>query len=130
MIRGAVNSSLEGTLRITVRGLHGERRRVSAVIDTGYNGALTLPPAVIEELGLPWCDIGSVTLGDGSTCQCDIYAGVVIWDRKPVGVFIEECDTTPLVGMELLEGFKLTMDVERRGQVTIKPLHRPRRRPH
>lgn len=130
MIKGTVNSALEGTLRIAVRGPHGERRRITAVIDTGYNGALTLPSDVIAELGLPWCDIGSVMLGDGSTCQCDIYAGAIVWDRRPVAIFIEESETTPLVGMELLEGFELNMKVHRRGQVNIKPLRGfPRRLP-
>ncbi len=126
MITGIVNSGLEGTLRITVRGPHGRRRRLHAVIDTGYNGSLTLPPVVIAELGLPWCDIGSVMLGDGSTCQCDIYSGTVVWDRRPIRVFVEESDTTPLVGMELLHGFELNLKVRRRGQVTIKPLRRGR----
>ena len=126
MITGTVNSVIEGRLRITVRGPHGQRRRISAVIDTGFNGGLTLPPDVIADLGIPWCDIGAVTLGDGSSCACDIYAGAVVWDRRPVMVFVEESDTTPLVGMELLQGFKLTMNVERHGRVTIKPLRRRR----
>ena len=121
MIKGSVNSALEGTLRLTVRGPRG-RRRITAVIDTGYNGALTLTPELVHELGLVWSDTASVILGDGSTCDCDIYAGVVIWDRKSIRIFVEEADTTPLVGMELLRGFKLTMNVERHGRVTIKPL--------
>jgi hypothetical protein len=39
---------------------------------------------------------------------------------------VEESDTTPLVGMELLHGFELNLKVRRRGQVTIKPLRRGR----
>ncbi len=122
MITGTVSTTLEGTLRITVRGPNGQRRRITAVIDTGYNGALTLPSEVIAELGIPWCDIGSVMLGDGSICECDIYADVVVWDRRPIAVFLEEADTTPLLGMELLQGFELNMKVQKRGRVTIKPL--------
>ena len=127
MITGAINAALEGVLRITVRGPRGQRRRISAVIDTGYNGALTLPPDVIADLGLSWSDSGPVVLGDGSTCDCDIYAGIVIWDRRPISILVDEADTTPLVGMELLHGFKLMMNVERRGAVTIKPLTRRRK---
>src|SRR5204863_4497439 len=89
MITGSVNSKLEAILRITVRGTNGRRKRISAVIDTGYNGALTLPPELIVELGLPWCDAGSVMLGDGSTCECDIYAGTVVWNRRPTIIFVE-----------------------------------------
>jgi clan AA aspartic protease len=122
MITGSVNSALEGILRMTVRGPHGQRKRITAVIDTGYNGALTLPPELIAELRLPWSDTGSVMLGDGSTCVCDIYAGIAVWDRRSISIFVEEANTTPLVGMELLRGFELKMDVVRRGRVTIKPL--------
>jgi clan AA aspartic protease len=122
MITGSVNSDLEAILRITVRGPDGSRKRIKAVIDTGYNGALTLPSNVIEELGLRWRDTGFVTLGDGSTCTCDIFEGTVTWDRRPVSVFVEVAETTPLVGMELLQGFKLSMDVKRRGRLTIARL--------
>ena len=65
-----------------------------------------------------------VELGDGSKSECDSYAGIVVWDRRPVSVLVEAADTTPLVGMELLYGFELKINVQRRGQVTIKPLRR------
>jgi clan AA aspartic protease len=124
MISGSINSALEGVVRLTVRGPHGQRRRISAVIDTGYNGALTLPSDVIMELGLPWVDTVSVVLGDGSTSDFETFAGFIVWDRRPIRILVDEADTTPLVGMELLHGFKLMMNVERRGEVTIKSLRR------
>jgi hypothetical protein len=67
-------------------------------------------------------------LGDGSITECDSYAGIVVWDRRPISIRLDAADTTPLVGMQLLRGFELRMNVERRGQVTIKPLPRRRRR--
>lgn len=124
MISGSINFAWEGVLRLTVRGLHGQRRRISAVIDTGYSGALTLPSEIITELGLPWVETVAVVLGNGSTCDCESYAGFVLWDRRPTRILIDEADTTPLVGMEPLHGFELNMKVQRRGQVTIKPLPR------
>ena len=126
MIKGSVNAALEATVRLTVQGPHGKRQRISAVIDTGYNGALTLPPDVIAELELPWSNTVPVMLGDGSICECDIYVGTVVWDRKPIHILIDEANTTPLVGMKLLRGFELNMKVQRRGEVTIKTLRRRR----
>jgi clan AA aspartic protease len=126
MIRGSVKAALEAIVRLTVRGPQGQRRRISAVIDTGYNGTLTLPPDVIADLGLPWIQIAEVTLGDGSTIECNTFAGIVVWNRKPINILIEEAEATPLVGMELMQGFRLTIDVERRGRMTIKPLRRRR----
>jgi clan AA aspartic protease len=122
MITGSINTFLEATLRLTVRGPLGQRRRIVAVIDTGFNGALSLPLGVITELGLAWIQSDEVELGDGSLIECDFYAGIVIWDRRAHRILVAEADTTPLVGMELLQGFELKMNVERRGQVTIKRL--------
>ena len=128
MISGSINTSLEAILRLPVRGPLGRRGRITAVIDTGFNGALTLPLNVITELGLPWLQSDEVELGDGSLTECDFYAAVVIWDRRAHSILVAEADTTPLVGMQLLQGFEVKMNVERRGEVTIKPLRRRRAR--
>jgi clan AA aspartic protease len=128
MNTGSINSALEATVRLTLRGPLGQRRRITAVIDSGFNGALTLPSDVIAELGLPWLETVEFELGDGSISECDSYAGIVVWDRRPIIIRLDEADTTPLVGMQLLRGFELKMKVERRSQVSIKPLRRRRAR--
>ena len=51
MITGAVKPD-EGRIRLTVEGLRGREQEVEAVIDTGYTASLTLPPALINALGL------------------------------------------------------------------------------
>ena len=43
MIEGFVNANLEAIVPLSLRGPEGQTREVSAVIDTGYSGALTLP---------------------------------------------------------------------------------------
>jgi hypothetical protein len=65
-------------------------------------------------------------LADGSESVFDIYEGTVVWDRRSRRIPMDEADTTVLVGMALLEGPKLNVEVRVRGKVTIKPL--PRRR--
>jgi predicted aspartyl protease len=52
MIVGVVNSDLEATLRLTVRGPNGQMRRIKAVIDTGFDGFLTLPSAIVADLAV------------------------------------------------------------------------------
>jgi predicted aspartyl protease len=54
MMTGTVNAELEPLLRLTVRDVHGQPNQVEAVIDTGFNGFLTLPPALLTTFGLPW----------------------------------------------------------------------------
>lgn len=52
MLTGRVTSDNEAILPIALLGAEGRIVRVEAVIDTGYNGFLTLPKTAIEELDL------------------------------------------------------------------------------
>src|SRR5436309_2431830 len=98
MIVGVVNAGLEATLRLTVCGTDGQTRRITAVIDSGSDGFLSLPLAMIKELGLPWKARTSVELADGSEGEFDTYRGVVIWIRRRCPIEIDASETAPLVG--------------------------------
>jgi clan AA aspartic protease len=121
MISGVVKSD-EGRIRLRVRGPRGREQEIEAVIDTGYTASLTLPPALIAALGLRWQSLDRGTHADGSECLFDVYEGKVVWDGKVRRVPVDEADTDPLVGMELLRGYELKMQVRSRGKVTIKQL--------
>ena len=123
MITGVVQSR-EGRIQLTVRGPRNQERKIEAVIDTGYNAALALPPSLVASLGLRWKTFGRGILGDGSECLFDVYVGTVVWDGNERRVLVDEADTEPLVGMALLTGYELKMEVRSRGKVTIKRLPR------
>jgi len=61
-------------------------------------------------------------LADGSKCLFDVYEGKVVWDRRARRVFVDEADTTPLVGMALMSGYQLNVEVRARGRVIIRRL--------
>lgn len=122
MIRGIVNADLDAILRLVVRGPVGQRQKIKAVIDTGFSNWLSLPPSQIALLGLPWQQRGRAILADGSVRPFDIYEGTVVWDRRRLRIPIYELDAEPLVGMALLEGFELKVQVRRRGTVLIQAL--------
>ncbi len=122
MITGVVNSHLEATIRLMLRGQNGLSRRVKAVVDTGFDGWLSLPPALIAHLGLSWDRRGRAILADGSESNFDIYAGAVVWDRRKCTIPIDEADTTPLVGTALLAEYVQKAEFRPRGKVTIKRL--------
>ena len=82
MIHGAVNAAYEAVVRLTVQGPSGQAREIEAVVDTGYNGFLTLPPALVTELGLVYRDRGRAILADGSEALFDIYDVAVLWDNR------------------------------------------------
>lgn len=54
MIAGVVNAAYEAVVTLAVQGPDGQTRDIDAVIDTGFGGFLTLPPALVAELGLPY----------------------------------------------------------------------------
>ncbi len=53
MIRGRVTADREALLRLAVKGGDSETREIEGVIDTGFNGFLTLPGSAVHALGLP-----------------------------------------------------------------------------
>ena len=121
MIVGIVQGR-EPLIRLTIRGFRGRQQEIEAVIDTGYTGWLTLPPAVIGALNLRWRSFGRGTLADGSVSFFDIFQAKVVWDDRVRAVFVDQFDASPLVGMALLRSCELKMQVRARGNVTIKRL--------
>ena len=120
MIEGVVNAALEATVVLGVRAPDGRPLVIEAVIDTGFDGFLTLPHSRVSELGLPYRTRGSATLGNGAEDYFDVYDAEVIWDDQIIDVFADEAETAPLVGMALLEGRQLQIDVRDGGRVLIE----------
>jgi len=111
VIAGRVTIDREAVIPLSVRGPSGRRRLVEAVVDTGYDGWLSLPSSVIHYLGLAWIRTGPITLADGSEIEFNVYDAVVKWDGKLRHVTVDELEAAPLVGMALLSGHHLGIDV-------------------
>ena len=122
MITGSVTADREAVIRLKVRGPQGQEQEIEAVIDTGFTGFLTLPPALIASLGLPWRGFGEAVLGDGSLHTFDVYRASVDWDGQERTIEADAADTEPLVGMGLIYGYELRIAAVDGGPVTIDPL--------
>ncbi|MBE9140748.1 clan AA aspartic protease [Nodosilinea sp. LEGE 07088] len=122
MIQGVVNLRREATIPLVVGNANGPRQVIDAVIDTGFNGSLTLPAALVTTLSLPWNASDIVTLGDGSETVFDLYAATIIWDGQYREIDIAESETEPLIGMALLYGYRLQIDAMENGIVRIEAL--------
>jgi clan AA aspartic protease len=122
MISGAVNASFEARISVVVQRAKGRQRRLSAVIDTGFNGFITLPPAIIASLKLVWRGRREATLADGRIELFEVYRARVLWHGQWRTVEADAIDATPLVGMALLEKSRLHMDVVSGGNVAIQSL--------
>lgn len=122
MMQGFVNQNCEAMIQIAVGHASKRKQMVNAVIDTGFTGFLSLPQSIITSLELPWHfrDLG--TLGDGSEVIFEMYKATVIWDGREQIVDVAASEADPLIGMSLLYGFKIQIEVVENGIVTIDAL--------
>jgi clan AA aspartic protease len=123
MMTGTVNADLEALLPLTVRHADGRAHDVEVVIDTGFNGFLTLPPALVSVLGLQWLCRQQGQLADGSVQVFDVYVAKVDWHGQSRSVEVEAADTQPLIGMALMQGSELRVQVMPGGSVIIAGLN-------
>lgn len=122
MIVGAVNTSDEAVLSLEVRNDSGERETLAVVVDTGFTGFLTLPQAVLDSLSLSLLGSAPATLADGSTATLEVYEALVVRHGRPLPVECLATEGAPLVGMALLRGSRLRVDVVPGGSVVIEKL--------
>jgi clan AA aspartic protease len=122
MIHSVVSRNREATISLVVVNESRQTKLITAVIDTGYTGFLSLPSEIITELNLSWTGIDRGTLGDGSEVTFEVYAAKVIWDGEYRDIPINEAETDPLVGISLLYGYDLHIQTVEGGNVTIKRL--------
>ena len=121
-MQGVVNRRCEATLPLVVGNANGQRQVIDAVIDTGFNGFLTLPSSIITALDLSWNASDIVTLGDGSETFFDLYSVTVLWDEQYREIDVAESETDPLIGMSLLYKYGLRIDAVEGGIVRVEAL--------
>ncbi len=123
MIVGRVNSNFEAVVSIAVSAQNGQRIVVEGQIDTGFNGHLTLPSELIEELGLRFIMQREVRLGDGRSQRVDVYNALVeLGDDTRRSALVEPTEVKPLIGMALMRGYGLHIEVFEGGAVSLQPL--------
>jgi clan AA aspartic protease len=120
MILGQVNARREAIIPIQIRAVLGQTLDIEGTIDTGFSGYLTLPPTLIATLQLRYDRTEVYTLGDNSDVVFDIYQATLGWDGRDRDVFVLETESKPLVGMSLLHGHHLFVDVIDGGEVRIQ----------
>ncbi len=120
MIEGVVNDAYEAVVALSLQGPGGRAQDIEAVIDTGYSGFLTLPATLVTELGLPFAYVGRAFLANDDEVSFDVHDVTVLWDGQPRYVKADATGSTPLVGMLLLYGHSLNIEVESGGRVLIQ----------
>lgn len=120
MISGYVNSDLEAIVPVALVDSNGYRWRREMVVDTGFNGDLTLPTEFIDQLGLVLVGQATLTLADGQSVQTNQYQATVVWDGERLAVDVMESESQSLLGTNLIHGSTLTMQAWEGGDVMIE----------
>jgi clan AA aspartic protease len=115
-----VNAAYEAVVSVSLHGPAGQAREIEAVIDTGYNGFLTLPTATVAELQLPFLGRSRATLANGAVETFNVHDATVLWDGQLRDIEADVMGSTPLVGMLLLDGHDLNIQVRDGGRVVIQ----------
>jgi clan AA aspartic protease len=121
-MKGKVNARREALLRLRLEGSDGRRRVVEGIVDTGYDGALTLPPKLVRALKLPLVGQNHAELANGQIVLFNTYQATVRWMGRRVRISVDEAHTDPLIGMDLLNGFALYVAVTTGGDVAVSSL--------
>lgn len=101
-------------LSLNISGVFaGSKRVIKALVDTGFDGYLTLPFAEAFPLGLVLIGVTSYTIADGSTMHNFVCLGQIAVNNKnlPVAIDIQPKGNI-LAGMKLLTKISKTMKVD------------------
>ena len=120
MIEGTVNAHLEAVVTLSLQGSSGQALEVNAIVDTGFNGYMILPPMLVADLALPVVGDGEAVLADGSEAAFDVHGVTMLWDGQPRYVETGAVGVDPLVGMAMLETHVLSIEVRDGGRVLIQ----------
>jgi clan AA aspartic protease len=123
VITGIVNARRDALITIEIEDSDGGRHEIDAVIDTGFNRFLMLPMTVIDSLGLRRLFRERAELGDGSIRLLSVYRAFLYWDgaRRKVDVHAADAGSA-FVGMALLDGYEVRIQVAKGGTVTIEAM--------
>lgn len=121
MIYGKV-IDFQAQLSVTFRLPNSPDLILDFVVDSGFEGALTLPPAAVEALGLPLVHEMTANLADDSSVRINVHAGTIIWGDELIRVAVLAMGRRPLLGTALLGHKNLNIDFVENGALIIRDI--------
>jgi clan AA aspartic protease len=95
---------------------------LQCVIDTGFTDFLSLSPAAVAFLGLPFQEQAQVDIADARSVRVPVHTATILWNgsRRTVRVFA--MGKRFLLGAELLDKHDVQIEYTEGGRVSIEPL--------
>lgn len=95
---------------------------VEFIVDTGFEGDLTLPVHLARHIGGSPEGFSDRMLADGSLFRCPYYVTLVMWEGRPRRAEVLVLGSRPLVGTLFLGEHLLQVEMTEGGEVTAEPL--------
>ncbi len=92
---------------------------IECVVDTGFEGFLTLPSAAITELDLPYAARIDANLADSSSVSTNVYFATIFWNGLERDIAVLGMGHRPLIGTALLADYHLGIDFYDGGTVVL-----------
>jgi clan AA aspartic protease len=122
MISGTVSSEREIIVDLEVVTAAQAPMPIQAVVDTGFNGYLTLPASTLKAAGALSAGTRRAELGDGQIVDLELFLLKVKWLAEEREILAVRADAAPLLGMSMLWGCRVAFAAETGGTVMIDPL--------
>lgn len=120
MLKGSVNALGEPLVSITLLSRDGRAHSHRAVIDTGFNGTLSLPEKLAKQYGWQWVGYESYQIATGDVVQEKVFLGRIRWFKQTqdIAAVASHADDI-LIGTKLLRRSKLWIDFSKK-KLTLK----------
>lgn len=118
MIHGTV-IGLQARMGVLLLPPERSRIEIECVVDTGFEGFLTLPPSVIADLGLPYLININANLANNASVETSVHLATIIWNGAERNVAVLAMGRRPLIGTALLEDYHLSIDFCEGGTVLV-----------
>ena len=120
MILGRVRDRFP-RITLPLPGLDGPVN-VEFILDTAFDGDLSLPPHIASRLEASYTAPRWVRLADGYESRQPYSQILLEWDGEEIPVEILIMDTTPLIGVLLMKDYLLQAEMQDGGEVSLEPL--------
>ena len=120
MIRGTVFPNRQALIAVALLDTAGQFQPFEFVLDTGFDGDLSLPARTLQTLAIRRLLPSIAELADGSRMMVPTWAATALWDGERRTVSIMESEGEPLLGMNLLWGNHIALEAKDFGGVVIE----------
>ncbi len=120
MILGHVRDRF-ARITLLLPGLDGPLS-VEFLVDTGFDGDLSLPLSLISRMETSYAASRRVRLADGYESNQGYRQIMLSWDEDTIPIKVLIVETNPLIGVLLMENYLLQAEMQEEGEVSLEPL--------